>query len=98
MALYENLFESLTVGPIQIKNRVVRSPHGTGLAGEDLIAYHEARAKGGVGMSTIQATGVHKNAPSGIPIYSDNCKPFLTIHLIINYWVGIPNRFVIPVL
>ena len=78
MALYENLFESLTVGPIQIKNRVVRSPHGTGLAGEDLIAYHEARAKGGVGMSTIQATGVHKNAPSGIPIYSDNCKPFLT--------------------
>ena len=78
MAVYDNLFQPLKVGPTEIKNRVVRSPHGTGLSGEDLIAYHEARAKGGVGMSTIQATGVHKNAPSGIPIYSDHCKPFLT--------------------
>ena len=78
MALYDNLFQPLSVGSIEIKNRIVRSPHGTGLAGEDLIAYHEARAVGGVGMSTIQATGVHKGAPSGIPIYSDTCKPFLT--------------------
>jgi 2,4-dienoyl-CoA reductase-like NADH-dependent reductase (Old Yellow Enzyme family) len=78
MALYDNLFEPLKVGEIEIKNRVVRSPHGTGLAGEDLISYHETRAKGGVGMSTIQATGVHRGAPSGIPVFSDKCKPFLT--------------------
>lgn len=78
MALYDNLFEPLKVGPVEIKNRVVRSPHGTGLAGEDLIAYHEARAKGGVGMSTIQATGVHKSAPQGIPLWTDDCRPFLT--------------------
>ena len=78
MALYDNLFEPLKVGNLEIKNRIVRSPHGTGLAGEDLIAYHEARAKGGVGMSTIQATGVHKSAPSGIPLHTDDCKPFLT--------------------
>ena len=77
MALYDNLFEPLAVGGIEIKNRIVRSPHGTGLAGDDLIAYHEARAKGGVGMSTIQATGVHRGAPSGIPVYSDTCRAFL---------------------
>lgn len=78
MALYDNLFEPLTVGPVELKNRIVRSPHGTGLAGEDLIAYHEARAKGRVAMSTIQATGVHKSAPQGIPLHTDQCKPFLT--------------------
>ncbi len=78
MALYDNLFEPLQVGDVTIKNRIVRSPHGTGLAGEDLIAYHEARARGGVGMSTIQATGVHRSAPQGIPLHSDNSRPFLT--------------------
>lgn len=78
MALYDNLFEPLRVGNTQIKNRIVRSPHGTGLSGEALIAYHEARARGGVGMSTIQATGVHPGAPTGIPLFSDDCKPFLS--------------------
>ncbi len=78
MALYDNLFEPLKLGHTELKNRIVRSPHGTGLAGEDLIAYHAARARGGVGMSTIQATGVHKGAPSGIPLFSDACRPFLT--------------------
>ena len=78
MALYDNLFEPLTIGPTRLKNRIVRSPHGTGLAGEDLISYHEARAKGGVAMSTIQATGIHKSAPQGIPLHTDACKPFLT--------------------
>ena len=58
MGLYDALFEPSDVGPITIPNRIVRSPHGTGLAGEGLIAYHEARARGGVGMSTIEATGV----------------------------------------
>ena len=48
MALYDNLFEPIQVGGVTIPNRIVRSPHGTGLLGEALIAYHEARAKGGV--------------------------------------------------
>jgi 2,4-dienoyl-CoA reductase-like NADH-dependent reductase (Old Yellow Enzyme family) len=77
MALYDNLFEPIDVGGVTIPNRIVRSPHGTGLLGEALIAYHEARARGGVGMSTIQATGVHPSAPSGIPLFSDSCLPFL---------------------
>ena len=72
MALYDNLFEPLQVGGCTIPNRIVRSPHGTGLLGEELLADHEARAKGGVGMSTIQATGVHPNAPTGIPIWRED--------------------------
>ena len=77
MALYDNLFEPIRVGSVEIKNRIVRSPHGTGLGGESLIAYHEARARGGVGMSTIEATGVHSSAPIGLPLFSDDCMPFL---------------------
>ncbi|MGI9624536.1 MAG: FAD-dependent oxidoreductase [Acidimicrobiales bacterium] len=76
MARYDNLFEPIDVGPTTIPNRIVRSAHGTVLSGEKLIAYHEARAAGGVGMSTLEATGVHISAPSGLPLYSDDCVPF----------------------
>jgi 2,4-dienoyl-CoA reductase-like NADH-dependent reductase (Old Yellow Enzyme family)/thioredoxin reductase len=72
---YPHLFEPLQVGPLTIPNRIVRSAHGTMLTGERLIAYHEARARGGVGMSTLEATGVHANAPSVTPLYSDACIP-----------------------
>ncbi len=74
--MYDNLFEPVDVGPLTIPNRIVRSAHGTLLAGEHLIAYHEARARGGVGMSTLEATGVHADAPSLIPLYDDSCIPF----------------------
>ena len=76
--MYENLFEPIDVGGVTIKNRIVRSPHGTGLLGDDFIAYHVARAKGGVGMSTVSATSVHPNAPGAIPLWSDDCKPYLS--------------------
>ena len=61
MARYDNLFEPIDVGPVTIPNRIVRSAHGTMLSGERLIAYHEARAAGGVGMSTLEATGQLEN-------------------------------------
>lgn len=72
---YPHLFEPIDVGPITIPNRIVRSAHGTMLTGEPLIAYHEARAAGGVGMSTLEATGVHRDAPSLTPLYSDEVIP-----------------------
>lgn len=76
MALYDNLFEPLRVGPVTIPNRIVRSAHGTLLRGEALIAYHEARAKGGVGMSTLEATSVRAGPGTGIPLGSDAVLPF----------------------
>jgi 2,4-dienoyl-CoA reductase-like NADH-dependent reductase (Old Yellow Enzyme family) len=76
MAVYDNLFEPLDVGGITIPNRIVRSPHGTGLQGDRLIAYHEARARGGVGMSTLEASGVHPSAPIGVALTSDECIDF----------------------
>ncbi len=78
MGFYDQLFEPVQVGPVTIPNRIVRSPHGTGLTGEALIAYHEARGRGGVGMSTIEATSVHPLAPGQLPIWDDSCLPFLS--------------------
>ena len=72
---YPHLFEPIDVGPLTIPNRIVRTAHGTMLTGERLIAYHEARAAGGVGMSTLEATGVHANAPSLTPLHSDEVIP-----------------------
>jgi 2,4-dienoyl-CoA reductase-like NADH-dependent reductase (Old Yellow Enzyme family) len=72
---YPHLFEPIDVGSLTIPNRIVRTAHGTMLTGERLIAYHEARAAGGVGMSTLEATGVHANAPSITPLHSDDVIP-----------------------
>ena len=73
---YENLFEPIDCGPLTIPNRIVRSAHGTLMTGENLIAYHEARARGGVGMTTLEATGVHAGAPSLLPLHTDSVIPF----------------------
>jgi len=78
VGLYDALFEPVQVGPVTIRNRIVRSPHGTGLSGEALIAYHEARGRGGVGMSTIEATSVHPLAPGRLQLWNDSCLPFLS--------------------
>jgi len=77
--MYEKLFEPIDVGPITIPNRIVRSAHSTALPLKRLIAYHEARAVGGVGMSTLEATGVHLSSPamrSIIPLHDDSVIPF----------------------
>ena len=77
MALYDPLFEPVQVGPITIKNRIVRWTHSTGLGDAALIAYHVARARVGVGMSTIEATSVHPLAPGRVPLWNDACLPAL---------------------
>jgi len=64
---YTRLFSSLTIGSCTIKNRIVSSGHDTvmvnhGEVGEQLIAYHRARAEGGVGLIIVQVAGVHESA------------------------------------
>lgn len=73
--MYDNLFEPIEVGSVTIPNRIVRTAHSTGHmwvdSGKSLIAYHEARAKGGVGMSILEIGGVHMSSPSIIPVFAD---------------------------
>ena len=68
------LFSPLQVGPVVLRNRIVSTAHQTNLVEDPvptptMAAYHEARARGGVGLIIVEACAVH---PSGL----------LTIHTI----------------
>ena len=59
---YPNVFRPITINGLTLKNRITRSAHGTSLSAgglDVLIAYHEARAKGGVALSTLEVASVH---------------------------------------
>jgi len=62
MKQYSKLFEPFKIGPIVVKNRIVMPPMVVGYAGprgevtEQLIAYYEARAMGGVGMIIVKTS------------------------------------------
>ncbi len=61
------LFSPLAVGRTSIANRIVSAGHDTtiptdGTVNDALVAYHEARAAGGVGLIIVQVAGVHESA------------------------------------
>jgi 2,4-dienoyl-CoA reductase-like NADH-dependent reductase (Old Yellow Enzyme family) len=65
---YPALMAPIAVGPVQLRNRVVSTSHQTSLVHdhlptEELIAYHEARARGGAGAIFIEATATD---PTGL--------------------------------
>ncbi len=64
---FPHLFEPITVGGARIRNRILSSGHDTvmavdGLVTDRLVAYQEARARGGAGLIVIQVAGVHPTA------------------------------------
>ncbi|MGB1256881.1 MAG: FAD-dependent oxidoreductase [Thiolinea sp.] len=64
---FPNLFTPLSIRKLEIRNRIVSTGHDTtmpvdGTVNERLIAYHQARAAGGVGLIVVQVTGVHDSA------------------------------------
>ena len=66
-SLFPHLFEPITLGAKTIRNRIVSSGHDTvlddhGMIGDDLVAYHEERARGGCGLIVLQVSGVHETA------------------------------------
>ena len=64
---FPHLFEPFQLGPLALKNRVFVPGHGTSMcygckATDQLIAYHERRAKGGVGLIVTEVQMVHESA------------------------------------
>lgn len=63
--MYEKMFSEGTIGKLKIKNRLVMSPMGIGLAeldgrpSEDMLAYYEARAMGGAGLIIPEITRIN---------------------------------------
>ena len=68
---FENMFSPIQIGPMEVKNRFVVPPMGNNFANTDgtmsdqSVAYYGARAKGGFGLITLEATVVHKGAKGG---------------------------------
>ncbi len=80
---FERLFSPFSIRGIEFRNRIFSSGHQTLLAEgalptEAMVAYHEARARGGAGLIVTEATAVHETAyfnaalPTG---YLDACIP-----------------------
>src|SRR4051812_37977666 len=62
---YEALLSQIRLGPAPLRNPVVSTAHQTSLVHDhlptdDLVAYHQARARGGVGAVFLEATAVHE--------------------------------------
>ena len=62
-----HLFSPIRIRGLEIRNRILSTGHDTtlitgGVPNDALIAYHEARAKGGAGLIIVQAAGIHETA------------------------------------
>ena len=65
--MFPTLFSPIDLGPTRVRNRIVSTGHDTVMAHDGhvtdrLVAYHAARAKGGVGLIIVQVSGVHETA------------------------------------
>ena len=64
---FPHLFSPLSMRGVTLENRILSTGHETNLAvdgviGEDLAAYHGARAAGGAGLIIIEVSTVHETA------------------------------------
>lgn len=67
MTSFPHLFSPLRVGGMEVRNRILSTGHDTVMAHDGhvtdrLVAYQEARARGGVGLVIAQVSGVHETA------------------------------------
>jgi 2,4-dienoyl-CoA reductase-like NADH-dependent reductase (Old Yellow Enzyme family)/thioredoxin reductase len=82
---YPSLFQPIEIKGLRLKNRLVVPPMGTGFAAEDgsvterLINYHEARARGGFSLITLEVTAVDGKEGKGsghqLSIFDDRFIP-----------------------
>jgi 2,4-dienoyl-CoA reductase-like NADH-dependent reductase (Old Yellow Enzyme family) len=67
MTAFPHLFQPLRIKGCVLKNRIMSTGHDTtlpvdGTVNAALVAYQEARARGGVGLIVLQVSGVHETA------------------------------------
>lgn len=78
-----SLFSPLTIRGHELKNRIFSTGHMTvmlkdGLPTDDMVAYHEARARGGAALIIVEAARAHPSGQSGragIRAHDDACIP-----------------------
>ena len=67
MSQVARLMDPLEIGGLRLRNRIISTGHDTtlptdGTVNEALVAYHRARARGGVGLIVSQVVGIHDTA------------------------------------
>lgn len=80
---FERLFSPIRIRNAEIRNRILSTGHQTylakgGVPGEDLIAYHEARARGGAGLIIVESARFHETSLLDAPELNasqDACIP-----------------------
>ena len=85
-AQFPLLLSPLEIGPVILRNRIVSTGHGTRLAAgriasDALIAYHEARARGGAGLIITEAAMIDEEgvySESHLVVDNDRVIPSLT--------------------
>ena len=74
-ARYRHVLQPLTIAGVTLPNRIARTAHQTripmGFVNDELIAYHLARAKGGVGLTIIETASIHSSSPIFLDVSSD---------------------------
>jgi len=71
--MFDRLFSPVRIGGLEIRNRVAMTPMGVGLAAvgggvsDDIIAFYEARARGGIGLIVSEICRVLDGAGAGEP-------------------------------
>ncbi|MCB1615070.1 MAG: hypothetical protein KDI30_03550, partial [Pseudomonadales bacterium] len=80
MSQFEKLFSPIKIGNMEVKNRIVMAPLTVDYANADetlserQIAYYEERAKGGVGLVTVEVCTVdenHRYQANSLGLYHD---------------------------
>jgi 2,4-dienoyl-CoA reductase-like NADH-dependent reductase (Old Yellow Enzyme family) len=80
---FPHLFSPLSIGQVTLRNRIVSTGHDTVMAengriGDRLVAYQEARARGGCGLIVVQVGGVHdtgRYSAEKLMCHDDGCIP-----------------------
>ncbi|HOB52443.1 MAG TPA: FAD-dependent oxidoreductase [Acidobacteriota bacterium] len=71
--MFDRLFSPVRIAGLEIRNRVAMTPMGVGLAAvgggvsDDIIAFYEARARGGIGLIVSEICRVMDGAGAGEP-------------------------------
>jgi len=95
MSDYQHVLSPFRIGPVELRNRVVRTAQGTGLGAgqqvsDEMIEFLVARARGGVALSFADVAQIHWSSPGMLDLSNDRCLPGLER---LSAWSGSAGRY-----